>query len=94
VVGSKDTKEKAFGVYVKGSYAYVASEDGLEVYNVSTPANPTYVRTVQDDLEFIRVDGTGNFVYATDYKNDKLRIFDISSDASNHSVVGTYDPGM
>ncbi|MBT7044301.1 MAG: hypothetical protein HN977_02815, partial [Gammaproteobacteria bacterium] len=94
VVGSKDTKEKAFGVYVKGSYAYVASEDGLEVYNVSTPANPTYVRTVQDDLEFIRVDGTGNFVYATDYKNDKLRIFDISSDASNPSLVGTYDPGM
>ena len=93
VVGSITTGPP-YGVYVTGNYAYVASDAGLEVYDVSAPASPSHVRTVQIGLDFVKVRGAGNYLYATAYSDDTLRIFDISTPASSTSLVGTYDPGM
>ena len=92
VVGSIATQGVAYGVYVSGNYAYIASDAGLEVYNVGTPSSPSYVRKVETGLDFVKVRGAGNYLYATAYSDDTLRIFDIFADPSNPIWVGTYNP--
>lgn len=98
VVGSVATQnnEGAYGVYAIGDYAYLASMSGLEVYDVSTPASPTYETTVETGIDFVKVRGAGDYLYATDETNNYLRIFDISADPTNGpdnpELVGTYNP--
>ena len=48
IVGSVNTPGSAWGVYVSGSYAYVAnSEDGgLQVIDIGMPENPSIVGSV------------------------------------------------
>ena len=47
LVGSYDTPDYAWGVYVAGGYAYVANgNSGLQVIDVSDLANPTLAGSV------------------------------------------------
>ena len=73
VVGSWDTPDRAYGVAVSGSYAYVAwyrhvagrgNVGGLQVVDVSDPASPASVGSVDshDSARSITVSGSEVFI--------------------------------
>jgi hypothetical protein len=83
----------AWKVEIKGSYAYVANDtDGLRIYDVSTPSNPTNVGHIND---LYKPDGTpaynganasdvvvqSNYVYLAN-GFDGLRIYDVANPAA------------
>ena len=94
LVGSIKPEEKVLGIYGYGNYAYAAGEKGLEVYNVSDPGNPSYIRSTDSDKKYIAVRGAGNYIYASQNSDNVLNIFSISSSPSNPTLVGTFDPSM
>ncbi len=91
-VGHCDTPGLAWGIFVSGSYAYVADEGSLCVIDVSDPANPYeagyYVTPGNPHAVFIS--GPYAYVAARGYG---LRVIDISDPSNPHEVGesdGTY----
>ena len=78
-------------IKVSGDYAYVTSsnttESQLWIFDISTPANIDTVGSFNVGGRFSSVDISGNYVYVTDYENDKLRIIDVSTPASPTQVA-------
>jgi len=80
----------AFGVFVKGDYAYVAAldADALTIIDISDPTSPTQVGTISTaDLSgafgvFVR----GDYAYVTGGIADALTIIDISDPTSPTQV--------
>ncbi|MCB0854693.1 MAG: hypothetical protein KDD63_20870, partial [Bacteroidetes bacterium] len=79
---------------VSGKYAYVASydDDGVEILDISDPANPTHVGAITDDgttalngAQYIYV--SGKYAYITSITDNGVEILDIS-DPTNPTHVG------
>jgi hypothetical protein len=90
--GSYDTPGNARGIYVDGSYAYVADGySGLQIVDISDPSSPSLAGSY-DTLEAGYVFINGSYAYVS-INVDGLQIVDIS-DPSNPSLAGSYDtPG-
>ncbi len=90
LAGSYDTPGKAYGVFVSGSYTYVADDvSGLQVINVSSPASPTLVGTYDTQGEAWDVYVAGSYAYVADYSSG-LQVIDVSNPASP-TQAGSYD---
>src|SRR6266540_178442 len=88
-VGGYDTSGRALGLAVSGNYAYVADElDGLQVIDVSNPANPQRVGGY-DTMYAFGVAVSGNYAYVADY-DAGLLVIDVSNPADPQRVGG-YD---
>ncbi len=72
----------AYGVYAIGDFAYMATEAGLRVINISDPANPSLVTTLNTTQDFIAVKGQGNYIYVNDWLNNEMLIYNISTPSS------------
>ncbi|MBM3242513.1 hypothetical protein FJZ31_40145 [Candidatus Poribacteria bacterium] len=92
-VGNIDLPDVAEGVYVSGSYAYVADcYSGLLVIDVSSPENPFEVGFYDTPDYASGVYVSGSYAYVADCYSG-LRVIDVSS-PSNPREVGFYDtPG-
>ncbi len=72
------TSGTANGIYILGNYAYVAvGFNGLEIYNISDPSNPTFVGRCDTPGEAIDVIADGDYAYVAD-ANSGLEIITIS----------------
>jgi len=90
IVGSADTPDRAYGVYVSDNYAYVADyESGLQVIDVSDPTNPTIVGSADTPGYARDVYVSGNYAYVAD-GDSGLQVIDIS-DPTNPTIVGSAD---
>lgn len=96
LLGSINSGRRINDVCKSGNYAYLASgywdgEGGLEIMDVSNPANPellSYV-PVQDYAAELAI--SGNIAYVTDNFHG-LKIFNVSNPA-NPIQIGSYNPG-
>ncbi|MDH6098425.1 hypothetical protein NWP21_06125 [Anabaenopsis sp. FSS-46] len=85
-----DTTGNAYGVQVVGNYAYIANGlGGLQIIDISDPANPTFtgVYNTIGDAEGVQV--VGNYAYVAD-GSAGLQIIDIS-DPANPTRTGVYN---
>jgi len=82
------------GIYISGSYAYVADEDsGLQIINVSNPAAPTLIGSFGIPGEANDVVVSGNYAYVAALDNG-LQIINVSNPAAP-TLSGSYDtPGV
>ena len=85
-----DTPGYGEGITVSGNYAYVADGGyGLQIVDISTPSNPTFVGTCDTPGWAHDITVAGNYAYVAD--DDKgLQVVDIST-PSNPILIGTYD---
>ena len=92
-VGSYDTPGGVDGVFISGSYAYVADDySGLQIINVANPANPTLAGSYDTPDYALGVFVSGSYAYVADW-NSGLQIIDISNPA-NPTLAGSYNtPG-
>ena len=103
IIGSYDVSGSVSDVVVVGDYAYLAnSTTGLDVIDISNPANPTKVGNYANAIDYeLGVEIGGNYAYVlTDESIDIVSISDPSSpqyvtkisitDASDIQVVGNY----
>jgi len=78
LVGRYDTGDWAYGVYVSGSYAYVADEDdGLRIIDVSDPSSPSEVGFYDTGGSALGVYVSGSYAYVAD-EGGGLYILDVS----------------
>jgi hypothetical protein len=79
-------------VVVSGNYAYVADGDyGLQVINISNPANPTLAGSYNTPGYSLRVAVSGNYAYVADGPAG-MRVVNVSNPASP-TEVGSFTPG-
>ena len=93
IVGSIDTSNWAEGVYVSGSYAYVANTvSGLQVIDISNPQSPAIVGSSDTPDWASSVHVSGSYAYVADNYSG-LQVIDISNPQSP-TIVGSVDtPG-
>jgi hypothetical protein len=89
IISAYDALEAATAVHVSGSYAYaVSSVSGLQVINISDPANPSFVGYCPiPDAEVHNIHVAGNYAYVADGANG-LRVIDVSNPATPY-IAGT-----
>jgi hypothetical protein len=76
-----DLTTNASGLDLVGNLAYVAHQtDGLDIYDVSDPLNPTLLGTYDTPGSAVQVQVVGTLAYVAD--NDSLQIVDVSNPAS------------
>ncbi len=91
IVGICDTPDVANGVAVLGDYAYVAdNSSGLQVLDITDPANPRIVGSVVTPDNAGGVTVSGNYAYIVIYHG--LQVVDIS-DPVNPQTVYSMDIG-
>ena len=93
IVGNVATAGYARGVYVSGSYAYVADEgSGLQVIDISDPQDPTIEGSVDTSGTAEDIYVSGSYAYVAD-GGSGLQVIDIS-DPANPTIEGSVDtPG-
>ena len=79
-----------FGLDVAGDYAYVATQSGLNVYNVSDPTAITLMGTHTNRGPARSVHVQGQYAYVTTLYTSGLEIFDVS-DPSAPRRLSTFD---
>jgi hypothetical protein len=79
-----------FGLDVAGNYAYVATQNGLKVLNVSDPTAITVMGTHTNRGSARAVHVQGQYAYVTTLYMSGLEIFDVS-DPSALQRLGTFD---
>lgn len=90
VVGWSKAKY-AEDLVVVGKHAYVCGkEQGLYVFDVSSPASPSLIKTIKTTHAW-DVSAADNYLFLADYKGG-LRIYDITKRA-NPTPLGVYKPG-
>jgi hypothetical protein len=88
-LGNYWTRGACVGVYVSGSYAYVADgNSGLRIIDVSNPSNPFEVAFIDTLGDAYDVFVSGNYAYVANW--DGVHIINISNPA-NPQMVGFYD---
>ncbi|MEJ5308121.1 MAG: hypothetical protein WHT27_07485, partial [candidate division WOR-3 bacterium] len=97
LLGYIDLPDYAEGVYVSGSYAYVADGySGLRIINISNPSNPYEVSHYNTPEEIQDIYVSGSYAYVACryfFYSSSLRIINISN-PKNPYQVGYYDtPG-
>jgi len=87
--GSPNYLGGARGIYVSGSYAYVASNtDGyLSIFDISDPSNPTLTGSVAIGAGPLSVHVSGDYAYVVASDNDLLVIVDVSNPGSPESIA-------
>ena len=76
-------------VFVQGDHLYICNDDGLDIFDISTPASPIAVGTLAlPDAHSVAVEG--NFAYVTDF--EALHVINISDPGSPISVGFYYAP--
>ena len=81
-----------FNVYVAGGYAYVTDMEGLLLIDVSNPANPAFVGTVQTPGEALSLHVADDYAYVTTWSTEEyhgivnLAIIDISRPENSNSI--------
>jgi hypothetical protein len=93
-VATSDKNAKPVGIYVAGNYAYLAGAKGIEIYNISDPYNPSFVRSIDSGNEYAAVRGFGDYIYANQSSDNIMLIYDISTTPDNPTLRGTFNPGM
>ncbi len=89
VVGTYDTPGRAFGIDIKGSYAYVADDTGgLRVVEVSAPEHPVEVGHLNIPGKARDVSVVWPYAFLVDWDYG-LRVIDISDSASPREVGAT-----
>ena len=84
---------EAYGIDVKGNYAYIAEGNtGLQIYNISNPANPTFVgqKILPGSAKDVKV--IGDLAYVAD-EYAGLRIIDVSNPQAPVEVGYFDSPG-
>lgn len=77
--GSVERSTGAQGIYVTGSYAYIAAyENGIDVINITDPQNPTLLTTVATPGKAEDVFVSGSHAYVADNEGG-LQIIDLSN---------------
>ncbi len=76
-------------VVVSGGYAYVAAQGAVSIYNISTPANPVRVATVDTPGSAEGVAKYGDYLYVADW-DAGLRIIKVTTPAAPEEV-GAFD---
>jgi len=82
----EDTTGDAYGVYVSGNYAYIATDDGLAVINISDPIDPgtpVYEDTAQSATG---VYVSGDYAYLAVGSLGGLAVIDISDPTNPRSA--------
>ena len=70
---------RAEDIVFRGNYAYIANYTGLEIIDISNPANPTYVGFCSTHLNQANdVDIAGNYAYVLD-RDGYVNIIDVST---------------
>ncbi len=88
-LGYYDTPGTADGIYVQGSYAYIANESSLRIIDVSDPAHPQEIASIDTAFYIENVHVAGNHAYVT--ANDGgLMVVDVSV-PSNPQITGFCD---
>ncbi|MFC1612654.1 LVIVD repeat-containing protein, partial [Patescibacteria group bacterium] len=80
----------AADIAIQGKYAYIIAEDddGLEIMDISDPANPTSISSYSFTLEWpSSIEVVGNYAYVTFYDGNAFMVMDIS-DPANPKEVG------
>ena len=90
IKGSFNTYDDARCVYVSAEYAYVADSDsGLQIIDISDPANPFIVGTCDTPGSALGVYVAGDYAYVADGYSG-LQVIDITNPTSP-SIVGSCD---
>lgn len=79
-LNSLDTADYTSKECVSGSYAYVANESGVQIMNVSKPANPVKSGRINMQGQVAGVSVVGNYAYIAE-GNSGLQVVDISNPA-------------
>jgi len=87
-LGFYSTSSAAIGVDVIGSYAYITTAGGLDIIDISDPANPVSAGSVDTPGEAQDVFVAGDYAYIAD-ADSGLQVVDIS-DPANPAIVGNY----
>lgn len=92
--GSFNTTGRAFGVAVDGNLAFVADQlSGLQVIDITDPANPILVGTLDTPVAALGVAVDGDHAFIAD-STTGLLVIDVS-DPTFPALLGTYDtPGF
>ena len=81
-------------VIVRGSYAYVANQDTVYIYNVSNPNNIELVTSIDvystSNLSIISMEMRGNYIYCAMGSNADIVVLDVST-PYQPAVLNTYD---
>ncbi len=92
LVGTYNTPGSAFGVFVSGSYAYVADRGaGLQVIDVSNPSSPSLAGLINTPGSAYRVFVSGNYAYVADLDSG-LQIINVSNPVSPTLIGSYYSP--
>src|SRR3989344_1227395 len=91
------TLDGAFGVFVVGKYAYVASNgrDSLAVIDISNPASTTVIAETQGPTPGTSLDSangifvSGKYAYVVNFVRDSLAVIDISNPANPTFIAET-----
>lgn len=87
-VGSYDSLQDAWRVFVSGNYAFVVDHfSALQIVEVSNPVNPTLMASYAADARDIFISGSYGYL-----ASGSLEIIDIS-DIANPSLFGSFQPG-
>ncbi len=90
LAGSYDTSGQSYDVVVAGDHAFVADgNSGLQVIDISDPANPTFADSYNTSGSAYGVAVAGNHAFVAD-GDAGLQVIDIS-DPTNLALAGTYD---
>ena len=89
LVGKWDYLSSALGVTVVGNYAYAVG-DTLEIIDISSPTNPTFIGNYDTSGYAYGVQVVGNYAYVADDFSG-LQIIDIS-DPTTPTFIGKYNP--
>ncbi len=94
LAGSYDTPGDAVGVFVSGSYAYVADgNSGLQVIDVSNPSSPTLAGSYDTQGHFWGLFVSGGYAYVANGSSD-LQVINVSIPTAP-TLAGSYDtPGI
>jgi hypothetical protein len=77
-VGSVERSTGAQGMYVTGSYAYIAAYgNGIDIVNITNPQNPTLLTTVDTPGKAVDIFVSGSHAYVADNEGG-LKIIDLS----------------
>lgn len=94
LAGKYDTLSFAWGIFVKGNYAYVADQlGGLVIIDVSNPTSPVLTGSYSTSRYAQSVYVSDNYAYVTENlvtEGGKLLIIDVS-DPVSPKLVGTYN---
>ncbi|MFC1495171.1 C13 family peptidase [Thermodesulfobacteriota bacterium] len=98
IMGSVNTPYTPWGVFVSGSYAYVADistniPNGLQVINISDPSSPQIIGSVDLPIGAHDVSVSGSYAYVAN-RDAGLQVIDISDPLSPKIIGSVGTPGV